>query len=181
MMVAPCLSIARGLLASFAAAGVAGCLGAFPPPPEALEHPVFRPEVFFAGRTQGIGRLERVIGRAQGLQVESHGRTEPDGSFRLDQAVRFDDGTVQQRTWRMQRTGPTTYAATLSDAAGPVSLEVAGNRLQIRYLLRHPAVYMHQRLDLRPDGRTALNRATVSVLGIPWARLTEEITQRDAR
>lgn len=173
--------MARWLLVSVAAAGVAGCLGPFPPPPEALESPVLRPEVFFAGRTQGIGRLERVIGRSQALRVEGHGRTEPDGSFRLDQAVRFDDGTVAQRTWRMRRTGPNAYAATLSDAAGPVSLEVAGNRVQIRYLLRHPAVYMHQRLDLRPDGRSVLNRATVSVLGIPLARLTEEITQPDAR
>lgn len=172
--------MARCLLACVAAAGVAGCLGSFPPPPEALENPVFRPEVFFAGRTQGIGRLERIIGRSQGLRVESHGRTEPDGSFRLDQAVTLDDGTVEQRTWRMRRTGRNTYAATLSDAAGPVSLEVSGNRLQIRYRMR-PAIYMHQRLDLRPGGRTALNRATISVLGIPWARLTEEITQRDAR
>lgn len=180
-MTTPSLSRARCLLACVAAAGIAGCLGSFPPPPEALETPVFTPEVFFAGRTQGIGRLERIIGRSQGLRVESHGRTEPDGSFRLDQAVTLDDGTVEQRTWRMRRTGRNTYAATLSDAAGPVSLEVSGNRLQIRYLLRHPGVYMHQRLDLRADGRTALNRATISVLGIPLARLTEEITQQDAR
>ena len=162
------------------AVGLAGCLGAFPPPPEALDHPVFSPEVFFAGRTQGIGRLERLVGRSQGLRVESHGRFEPDGSFRLDQAVTFDDGSVERRSWRMQRTGPHTYAATLSDAAGPVSLEVDGNRLRIRYRMR-PAVSMDQRLDLRPDGRSALNRATVSVLGIPWARVTEEITRLPER
>jgi hypothetical protein len=155
MIIAPSLSIARCLLASVAAAGVAGCLASFPPAPAALENSVFRPEVFFAGRTQGIGRLERIIGRSRELRVESHGRIEPDGSFRLDQAVSSDHGTVEQRTWRMRRTGPNTYAATLSDAAGPVSLEVSGNRLQIRYLLRHPAVYVQQRLDLRSDGRTA--------------------------
>ena len=107
--------------------------------------------------------------------MEGTGRTEPDGSFRLDQAVTFDDGTTESRTWRVRRTAAHEYTATLSDAHGDVRAEASGNSFHLRYLLRQPAVYMDQSLYLQPDGRTVLNRATVTVLGIPWARLTETI------
>lgn len=136
-----------------------------------------RPEVFFEGRTQGKGTLELVTGTRRSLQVEGHGHAEADGSFRLDQVVTFDDGATEKRTWRLVKLDARTYTATLSDAAGPVSAEVIGNRFHLRYRLRKPAIYMEQWLYLQPDGRTVLNLATITVLGIPWARLTEEIAK----
>jgi hypothetical protein len=169
--------IAYRLLFAVATAGMAGCLGPVPSHPSTVESPVLRPEVFFAGRTQGKGTLGLLTGRRRTLQVEGEGHTENDGSFRLDQVVTFEDGTVEKRTWRLVGADAGTYTATLSDAAGPVSAEVTGNRFHLRYLLRKPAVYMEQWLYLQPDGRTVLNLATVTVLGIPWARLTEEITR----
>ncbi len=137
--------------------------------------------MFFAGRTQSKGTLELITGRRRSLQVEGHGHTEADGSFRLDQVVTFEDGAVEKRTWRLGKRDQGTYTGTLTDADGPVSAEVTGNRFHSRYLLRKPAVYMEQYLYLQPDGRTALNLATITVIGIPWARLTEEITRVDDR
>jgi hypothetical protein len=58
-----------------------------------------------------------------------------------------------------------------------VAAKVTGNRFHLRYLVRQPAVYMEQYLYLQPDGRTVLNLATIRVIGVPWARLTEEITR----
>ncbi len=122
-----------------------------------------------------------ITGRRRLLHVEGHGYTEADGSFRLDQVVTFEDGAVEKRTWRLAKRGPGTYTGTLTDADGPVSAEVTGNRFHLRYLLRKPAVYMEQYLYLQPDGRTALNLATITVIGMPLARLTEEITRVGVR
>ena len=120
-----------------------------------------------------------VTGRRRSLQVDGHGRTEPDGSFRLDQIVTYGDGAVEKRTWRLVKHDPHTYSGTLSGVEGPVSAEVSGNRFHLRYLVHQPGIYMEQFLYLQPKGRTLLNLATVSVIGVPWARLTEEITRED--
>lgn len=171
--------IACRVLAAVAMAGIAGCLGPFPAHPDTVEHPSLRLEVFFSGHTRGNGTLTLLTGQQRSLKVQGYGRADADGSFHLDQIVTFEDGAVEKRTWRLARSGVHTYTVTLSDAAGPVSAEGTGNRFHLRYLLRKPAVHMEQWLYLRPDGRTVLNLATITALGIPWARLTEEITRID--
>lgn len=173
--------IAYGVMAGLAIAGIAGCFGLAPfsSHPVTAEDPTLRFEVFFAGHTHGRGALELLTGRRQSLQVESYGHTEADRSFRLDQVVTSEDGAVEKRTWRLVMRGPGTYTGTLSGVDGPVSAEATGNRFHLRYLVRKPAIYMEQYLYLQPDGRTVLNLATITVIGIPWARLTEEITRVD--
>ncbi len=170
----------RGALTAVAVVGIAGCLGSFPSRPGVVELPVLKPELFFDGRTQGKGTLALLTGQRRTLQVQGRGSTEADGSFRLDQVVTFEDGAMEKRTWRLVRLDAHRYTGTLSDAAGPVSAEVTGNRFHLRYRLREPAIYMEQWLYLQPDGRTVMNLATVTVFGIPWARLTEEITRTGA-
>ena len=170
-------------VAGIIAAGIVSCfgLGPFLSHPVAAENPTLRFEVFFAGHTQGKGTLELLTGRRRSLQVVGHGRIEADGSFRLDQAVTFEDGAVEKRTWRLVKRDERSYTGTVSDADGAVSAEATGNRFHLRYLLRKPAVYMEQCLYLQPDSRTILNLATITVIGQPWARLTEEITRVDDR
>ncbi len=158
---------------------VSGCLSAPPLHPAVSGHPELRPEVFFAGRTHGAGELE-ARGRAlRPMRVEGFGRSEADGSFRLDQTVKFADGTVETRTWLMRRVDSHAYTATLSDAAGEVAAEANGNVFHVRYLLRRPAVYMEQWLYLQPDGRSVINFATVTVAGVPVARLSEQIMRAE--
>jgi hypothetical protein len=156
---------------------VAGCLPDNPAPPPQPASPLFDPIVFFAGRTHGEGAL-RLRGRAaRTLRVEGVGRTDTDGTFQLDQAVTYADGAVETRTWRMRRVDAGHYLATLSDAKGEVQAEASGNMFHLRYLIRQPAVYMEQRLYLAADGRSVVNQAQVTVLGVPWARLAETITR----
>ena len=156
-----------------------GCLPAFPDLIEPAESPALVPTAFFSGRTIGEGTLTRRFAARRSLHVEGTGRAERDGMFRVDQTVTFDDGAVETRTWRLRRTAAHEYRATLSDAAGEVTAQTSGNSFHLRYLLRQPLVYMDQWLYLQPDGRTILNRATVTVLGIPWARLDETITRAE--
>jgi len=166
-------------MAGIAAAGIMGCfgLGQFSSHPVTAENPMLRFEVFFAGHTRGRGTLELLTGRRLSLQVAGHGYIQADGSFRLDQVVTDEEGMVERRTWRLVKRGQRTYTGTLSNADGLVVAEVSGNRFHLRYLVRQPAVYMEQYLYLQPDGRTILNLATITVIGQPWARLTEEITR----
>jgi hypothetical protein len=158
---------------------LSACLPAAPPSERVTAQPELRPEAFFTGRTYGEGTLAMRFRAPRTLHVEGEGQVDPDGTFRLDQTVTFAGGTVERRTWRLRRTTPNRYRATLSDAAGEVTAESGGNSFHLRYLLRRPAVYMEQWLYLQPDGRTVLNRATVTVLGIPWARLEETIRRPD--
>ena len=80
----------------------------------------------------------------------------------------------------MRRVSAGRFTATLSDAKGEVTAESSGNLFHLRYLLRQPAMYMEQWLYLKPDGQSAENLAQVTVMGVPWARLTETITRVDA-
>jgi Protein of unknown function (DUF3833) len=168
----------RALLAILLAA-TSGCLTGLPTHPSVTPQPSFDPTHFFAGRTHGEGTLNVRIGSPRTLQVEGTGRTEADGSFRLDQTITFGDGSVETRAWHLRRLNAGHYTATLSDAKGNVSAETSGTLFHLRYLLRQPAVYMEQWLYLQPDGRSVTNLAQVTVLGVPWARLAETITRVD--
>jgi hypothetical protein len=160
---------------------ISGCLTASPFHTRAADAPEFRPELFFAGDTHGDGTLVQRWKAPRKFQVYGRGlRDAHDGSFMLDQKVTFDNGATENRIWHLRQQGAHRYSASLSDASGTVTAEAKGNVLHLRYLLRKPAVYMDQWLYLQPDGCTVLNVATVSVLGIPWARLSEKITHADS-
>ena len=170
----------RRIGATLLLAVAGGCLGAFPPRPRVAAEPALDPTRFFAGHTHGEGTLDVRVGADRALRVEGMGRAEADGSFRLDQTITFGDGAVETRVWRLRRVDARHFTATLSDAKGEVRAESDGSRFHLRYLLRQPAVYMEQWLDLEPDGRTVANQAQVTVLGVPWARLSETITRDGA-
>ena len=159
---------------------LAGCLASLAPIAVPAAQPIFDPTQFFAGHTHGEGRLDVRIGADRTVRVDGVGRTETDGRFRLDQTITFGDGSVETRVWYLRRVDATHFTATLSDAKGEVQAETNGARFHLRYLLRSPAVYMEQWLTLNADARTVDNQAQVTVLGVPWARLSETITQRDS-
>ncbi len=170
----------RLLLVLAAACASAGCLALGAPRP-APDGPELRPERFFDGTTTGLGTLA-IRGRGtQMVRVESTGRAGADGVFELVQTIRLGDGPPRTRTWTMRPTGPDTYTGTLTDARGPVDVRVDGSRLTIRYAMPGPWVRMRQTLTLMPDGQTALNTSTVTVLGVPWARLSEQIRRAPLR
>lgn len=172
-------NVALRLLSPAALLLLSGCLSASPFHTHTTETPEFRPEAFFAGITHGEGTLVQRGKAPRKLHVEGLGQPEANGTFRLDQTVTFDDGTTERRTWHLRQESAHTYTGSISDASGKVSAETKGNQFHLRYLLRKPAVYMEQYLYLQPDGRTVLNVATVTVIGIPFARLSEKITRSD--
>ncbi|MEO8164607.1 MAG: DUF3833 family protein [Betaproteobacteria bacterium] len=156
---------------------LSGCLGGFRVAETPAPAPLFRPEQFFAGVTHGEGVLA-VRGKAdRAFRVTGTGHTERDGSFVLDQTITYADGEVAQRTFRIRSVDEHEYVGSLTGASGAVSARAENNSFHVRYTIRQPAVTMEQWIYLQPDGRTSLNRATVRVLGIPVARLSETITR----
>ena len=160
-----------------AAVLLSGCLPASAPIPAAAPEPLFRPEVFFAGRSHGDPVLSIRMKGTQQLHVESRGASQADGTFRLDQHVTYPDGRAENRTWTMTPLGGGRYAVTLTpDARGPVDVRAEGNRFRIRYRMSR-TMTMEQTITLRPGGQEADNVATVRMVGIPVARITEVITR----
>lgn len=138
----------------------------------------FDPLAFFAGHSEGVGRLRIMLHRGRAVHVAGEGRPQPDGSLVLDQTVAAEGKAITRRRWRLRRIAPGRYAGTLTDARGPVTAETRGDRLHIAYLTAGK-VRIEQWLTLAPDGRSAANRLTARRFGVTVARLDETIRKRD--
>ncbi len=174
-------------LGGLLAASLGGCLSLHPPVEPSPGAAEMRPDVFFAGASEGVGTLRLRVGRTQLVQVVSTGAFEADSAgadsvFRLDQTIRRSGHPPLRRSWTMRRISPPgapgRYTGTLTEATGPVDVRVDGSTLRIRYSMGR-GLRMEQRLVLQPDGVTAVNLSTVSLLGLPVARLFEIIRRTD--
>lgn len=139
--------------------------------------PSFDPLAFFAGRTEGAGRLKIVLRRGEPIRVEGSGRVQGDVLV-LDQLVTRGEGAPRSRQWRIRRVAPGRYVGTLSDARGPVAGQATGDRLHLRFR-GAGGVRVDQRLTLAPGGRSAHNRLTARRFGITVATLDETIRKLD--
>lgn len=135
----------------------------------------FVPEQVFAGRSEGTGELRLLLGKARPFKVVSSGTVQKDGRLTLGQQVHFQGKPVQSRSWVMWPLAQGRYAATLTEAAGPVVVRTSGNRLTLRYPLTHWGLVMHQTLDLMPNHQTVMNYGSIRFLGMEVGRLRETI------
>jgi hypothetical protein len=137
------------------------------------------PIVFFTGRTEGEGTLSVAMQeRPVTVRVRGIGRVDPDGTLVLDQRVREGSKPVKERQWRIRQIAPGRYAGTLSDADGPVSGELVGERLHLRFKMKG-GLTADQWLALDPGGNSVRNVMTVRKLGVRVATLDETIRRRD--
>jgi hypothetical protein len=146
-----------------------------PPPPTAQAFDAIR---FFSGRTQGQGVLKVALRSPTTIRVESRGRVETDGTLSVRQSVWEGDKAARTREWRIRELSPGRFAGTLSDAAGPVLGEAAGNRLHLRFRMKG-GLDAEQWLTLAPDGRSASNVMRVKKFGLVVASLDEAIRKLD--
>lgn len=164
-----------------AVSGLGGCASALVPSMFEGATPEMRPDVFFRGKTVSSGVVENRAGApTHRFKVEGRGQVLPDGTFRLEQIVSFDQEIPRSRTWLMQKIDAHHYRATLTDASGPVEAEAYGNLFHLRYPMQTPlGGWMEQWMYLQPDGSTVINEAAVSVFGVVAAHLSERITHDD--
>ena len=119
----------------------------------------FDPVAFFTGATQGRGMLKEMLGKEKRTSVQSVGRVDKQGLLILDQQVAVEGDPLRQRHWRLKQVAPGRFSGTLSDARGPVEVEVAGQSVRIRYRMKGN-LRVEQTLTPLPGHRAVNNVAT---------------------
>lgn len=165
--------VAPGLLVALS---LSACVGAPPIATPALA-PRFDALAFFSGHTLGTGSLKKILGGTEKTEVHGTGYVE-DGTLVLDQIVKEGDKPAKHRTWRIRQDAPGHYSGTLTDASGPITGEVEGNRLHLAFTMKS-GLPTEQWLTLAPDGRSAHNILVVKKFGFRVAVLDEEIRKTD--
>ncbi len=151
------------------ALALTGCAGHELPATQGVR---FDPIRFFYAPTEGTGTLHKLIGRPVPVHVTSTSEGNLN-ALRVEQTIREGDKPPRRRTWTIRRIGDGDYSATLTDAVGPVSVQVEGGRAFINYRMRG-GLTVHQQLALQ-DGLVVCNRLSVRKLGIRVAWLNETI------
>lgn len=153
---------------------VSGCVSASDHAQLESPGPVFSPETFFTGRTEGQGVLVSVFAHPRWVKVHGVGQVAPDGTITLEQSVVLEGKALTQRLWVLRPAGAGRFVGTLTDARGPVVAQVRGNRMHVRFEMDRGLV-ARQWIYLQPGGQTALNRMSVTKFGMRVAALDETV------
>ncbi len=137
----------------------------------------FDPVTFFRGRTQGVGTLKAAFQKPKTIRVDSVGTEQKDGALLLIQTIHEPGKAPRTRTWRMRREGRDGYSGTLSDAKGPVRVNIEPTGIRIRYRDRDNLDF-DQRLTATSP-RELRNKMTIKRFGIRVATFDEVIRKLD--
>lgn len=141
--------------------------------------PAAGPEHFFVGRTEGSGIVQMTIGGSHKVRDVSRGRLDRSGALILEQMVYEEGKPARRRSWRLVRSGPNRVSGTISDAIGPVSGDIKGNVLHLKYQAREASAQVEQWITLHPGGRSASNRMVFRKFGFKAATLNSTIRKLD--
>ena len=140
-------------------------------------HAAFNPVDFFRGHTRGEGTLKVIFQSPKQIRVDSFGRAEKDGSLILEQTIHEPGKPARSRAWRLRQTAPKRFEGTLTDAAGPVRVDVAEDRVRIRYKAKNNLDFDQM---MTPDGpRQVRNKMRVKRFGLTVAHFNEIIRKLD--
>lgn len=132
------------------------------------------PEAFFLGRTEGSGTVHIMLSGRHAVRHRSRGRLDRAGALIMDEVLEEEGKPARRRSWRLARAAGNRITGTISDASGPVTGEIEGNVLHLRYRLAEgPSV--EQWITVHPGGRIATNRMTVRRFGLRVATVEEVI------
>ena len=142
--------------------------------------PTFDPVAYFTGHTHSRGVFENRSGDpSKRFATDCTGRLDG-GVLVLDQTFTYEDGSRQQRHWRIRRVAAHRYEATANDVAGTGTGEAYGNAFHWEYTVAlkpgNPLfnVRLKQWMYLQADGRTMVNRGSVNKFGVQVAQITEQ-------
>lgn len=135
------------------------------------------PVEFFRGRTHGDGMLKIIFQASKAMKVDSFGSDEKDGTLLLKQIIHEPGKAPRTRYWRMKQEGPNRYSGTLTDAAGPVQVDVEGGQVRIQYTA--PNHLNFDQLLTAVSAREVHNSMKVRRFGITVAHFEEVIRKVD--
>ena len=137
----------------------------------------FDPISFFTGATDSAGSLKQAFSSAKATRSTGFGAMRGSGEFVLDQTMTIAGEQAQTRQWHLHQISPGHFGGTISDGKGPVTIDVAGNRLLISYTMKG-GLKVSSVLTIDPGGRTGHNVSTVRKWGMTAATLSETISKR---
>jgi hypothetical protein len=133
----------------------------------------FDPIRYFSAPTEGIGTIHKLVGGSVPLRVSSRAQGNLD-RLSLVQTIREGAKPPRERIWIIQRVGDGRYAASLTDATGPVSVTVRQGSAHVRYTMKG-GLLVDQQLALQTNAMVICNRLTVRKFGIVVAWVNETI------
>lgn len=126
---------------------------------------------FLEGRTLAWGVFEDRFGKLRRrFSVEMNGRWNDD-IFELEEVFTYDDGTIENRTWRVSPAGRGCFRATCADCVGAAHGECDTDTIRMSYKFRLKldarvvTVDFDDRIYRMGEG-IAVNRATMSKWGV---------------
>jgi hypothetical protein len=132
---------------------------------------------FFDGRTHADNDLKVVFQQPHKLIVDSVGHREGSQFIQID-TVHEEGKPVRTRKWVTHEITPGHYGGTLSDATGPVDIQVNGNTATIRYTMQG-GLNVIETMQLQPDGRTLSNNVIARKFGLKFATVQGYIRKMD--
>ena len=160
-------ALARSAALLIAISGVVSSAVAAPPPQ-------FDPITFFTGVTDSTGSLKQAFSSAKASHVTGWGAFRGDGTFVLDQTVKIAGDPDRKRQWQLHQIAPGHFGGTVSDGTTPVTIDVAGNRLVIKYTMKG-GLGVTSVLTIAADGRSGQNVSKIRKWGMGVATLNEVI------
>ena len=158
-----------------------GCTG-MKPEDFAGREPRFQLEDYFAGQTKAWGIFQDRFGKLRRqFEVDIDGTWDGETLTLVEDFV-YDDGEVEQRIWRIRKTGEHSYEGEADGVIGTAKGAGYGNALNWRYDFNLKvgdsvwAVSFDDWLFLQGDG-VVINRAEVSKFGIELGQVTLVFTK----
>lgn len=124
---------------------------------------------FFEGVTETSGTLKVVMRSPVRTYCISRGELRPDGTLVLVQRVEDEGKKPYVRRWLVRQITPTHFVGTMSQAAGPVSIDEIGERFRFRFRM-NGGLSIEEWLTPLPGGRSAKSSISVHKFGIAVAR-----------
>ena len=146
--------------------------------PAAAQPPRLDMLAFFTGKTHADNVMKVVLKKPVPLIVDSVGGRGDRGDFVLIDTVREGDKPVRQRKWIMRQAGPNHFIGTLTDATGPVDIQIDGDTAMIRYVMKG-GLKIEQQLKLSADGKSLSNQVTAKKVGLKFARVEGTVRKAD--
>lgn len=161
----------RFLIALVCTALLSACVGKPALEDEALSSRQLNLEEFFAGWVVAHGQFQDVFGTVRRrFDVEIEGTWDGE-TLKLVEDFTYEDGSTEQRIWRLRKTGPETWRGTAPGVIGAATGEERGDTFNWQYTIDLPVPdgTLRVRFDdwmwLLSDTRL-LNRAYMKRYGI---------------
>ena len=141
---------------------------------------LFQPDEYFMGRVRSWGVVENRKGEPrQRFTTESIGTRESPESMTITQTFTHEDGSRQERLWKVRRLDDHHYEGTANDVVGTAKGVAYGNAFRWTYTIAlkpgNPFSHVHlkQWMYLPEGSERMFTRVIVKKLGLRVAEVTE--------